>query len=114
MESLKLDLSFQRGRQVQDHVVHLCMVWVIGVFANDDGKCEQRDGGGKLPVGVTNFDNPYGPPGVRPFSCRTGGVQEIEFGGAALGQVVSKLKQREIAPTGHNQRTLRVKSLSQK
>ena len=48
-------------------------------------------------MGVTSPDNPYRSSGIRPFSCRTGGVQEIEFGGAALGQVVSKLRQGEIA-----------------
>ena len=40
MESLKLDLRFQRGHQVQDHVVHRCMVWVIGVFSYASGECE--------------------------------------------------------------------------
>ena len=49
-------------------------------------------------MGVTNPDNPYGSLGIRPFSCRTGGVQEIELSYGASGWVVSKLKQGEIAP----------------
>ncbi len=48
-------------------------------------------------MGAINFDNPYGSSGIRPFSCRLGAVREVEFGGAALGQAVSKLKQGEIA-----------------
>ena len=58
----------------------------------------QQDCGRKLPVRVINSDNPYGPPGVRPFCCCTGGVQENEFWYGASGLVVSKLKQEAIAP----------------
>ena len=49
-------------------------------------------------MSVTNLDNPHGSPGVRPFSCCTGGVQEFEFCSAAAGWAVSKLKQGEITP----------------
>ena len=73
------------------------MVWGVGVLANAAGECGQWDGRGKLPVGVTNFNNPYGSFVIRPFPRSAGGVQEIECDGAALGQAVSKLKQGEIA-----------------
>ena len=49
-------------------------------------------------MSVTNLDNPYGSPGIRPFSCCTGGVQEIEFGTEPPGRVVSKLKPRGNRP----------------
>ena len=92
---------------VQDHVVHLALVLVIGVVANAAAECGQRDGGGKLPVGVINLDNPHGSLGIRPLPCCTGGVQEFEFWSAAARWVVSKLKQGQITPpTGRFQQTL--------
>ncbi len=82
--------------EVQDHVVHLVFVLVIGVVANAATECGQRDGGGKLPVRVINLDNPYGSPGIRCFSRCRGGVQEIEFCSDVFIWVVPKLKQGEI------------------
>ena len=83
---------------VQDHVVLLASVLIIGAFAAATRECGQRDGGGKLPVGVINLDNPHGSLGIRPLPCCTGGVQEFEFWSAAARWVVSKLKQGEITP----------------
>lgn len=56
----------------------------------------QGDCTGKLPVGITNPDNPYGSPGLRPLPRCTGGVQGIESWYKAAGWVVSKLKQGKI------------------
>ena len=67
-------------------------------FAAAAKECDQPDLGRKLPMGVTNFDNPYKALCNRPLPCCSGGVQEIEFGGGAVRGVVSKLKQGEITP----------------
>ena len=72
-------------------------IWFFGLIANAAGKCGQRNGCGKLPVGVISLDNPYGSYGIRPLSRCGGGVQEIEFCSEGLRQAVPKLKQGEIA-----------------
>ena len=77
---------------VQDHVVHLSSVWVIGVFAAAARECGQQDGGRKLPVRVINVDHAYGSLGFRPLPCCNGGVQEIEVCSDVIMWVVSKLK----------------------
>ena len=55
-----MGFSVELGFRFQDHVVLLASVLVIGVFAAATRECEQRDGAGKIPVGVINVDNAYG------------------------------------------------------
>ena len=81
------------GFEFQDHVVLLASVLVIGVFASATRECEQRDGAGKLPVGVINVENAYGSLGICAQGVLCPVVQEIEFRCEAAGRAASKLKQ---------------------
>ena len=77
-------------------VVHLSVVWAIGVGANAARECEQKRRRKRPPMGGRTGAAPYRPSFFRPPFCIIGGVQGFGFCSEAGNKVVSKLKQARI------------------